>query len=237
MVASSRSPLPSAANRLSRGMVYPRVFFQFEMHAGTFHASRSSLLSFSGGACRTGTGSSAGPLGALRCMCLGGCMGSICLGTMRMMRFDAWGLYPGASSLGVYRMNCVRAWAVDESVAADIADPVGLSMATLCDSRADRARCVRSAVDASSSLEGRATSSCEGLHPRRSECFEYTFLSLLVPPVTMASYETLPVASTVAERTSRVIMARPLGLFPPVPPPPPRFSRWGLPMCRGYCAT
>ena len=60
----SRNPRPSAANRLSSGMVYPRVFFQLLIDAGIFHLSRSSLLNFCGGACKTGTGSSAGPRGA-----------------------------------------------------------------------------------------------------------------------------------------------------------------------------
>mmetsp|Transcript_52114 Transcript_52114/g.110763 ORF Transcript_52114/g.110763 Transcript_52114/m.110763 type:complete len:395 (+) Transcript_52114:730-1914(+) len=172
IVASSLSPLPSAARRLSKGMVYPLVFFQLDMQAGTLHASRSSLDNFSGGACSTGTGSSAGPLGALRCMCLGGCIGSICAGTMRMTRFAAWGLYPGAFSLGVYRTNCVRSCAVAESLAASMAEPVGLSMATLDERRADSARWVRSAAEAASSSVGRAISSAEGRHPRRSECLE-----------------------------------------------------------------
>ena len=107
-------------------------------------------------------------------------------------------------------MNCVRSCADAESDAAAMAEPVGLSIATLLDIKADNARWVRCAVDNSSSTEGRAISVGEGMQPRKSECFVYTFLSELVPLVTMASYETLPDASTEAERTSRVIMARPL---------------------------
>ena len=89
-------------------------------------------------------------------------MGSIWAGTILMILWDAWGLYPGAFSFGVYRMNCVLSCAVAESIAAVIAEPVGLSMATLLEIRADRARCVRSAVEASSSGVGRATSSFDG---------------------------------------------------------------------------
>ena len=89
-------------------------------------------------------------------------MGSIWAGTIRMMRCEAWGLYPGAFSLGVYRMNCVRSCAVAESMAAVMAEPVGLSIATLEDINADNARCVRSAAAASSSGVGRAMSSCDG---------------------------------------------------------------------------
>ena len=33
-ICTSCSPRPSAASRLSSGMVYPLMFFQFEMHGG-----------------------------------------------------------------------------------------------------------------------------------------------------------------------------------------------------------
>mmetsp|Transcript_29773 Transcript_29773/g.64474 ORF Transcript_29773/g.64474 Transcript_29773/m.64474 type:complete len:236 (+) Transcript_29773:488-1195(+) len=49
MVVSSLSPLPSAAKRLSSGMVYPLVFFQLLIQAGMFHCSLSSFDSFSEG--------------------------------------------------------------------------------------------------------------------------------------------------------------------------------------------
>mmetsp|Transcript_14379 Transcript_14379/g.17484 ORF Transcript_14379/g.17484 Transcript_14379/m.17484 type:complete len:213 (+) Transcript_14379:672-1310(+) len=102
IVVSSRNPLPSAASRLSNGIVYPLVFFQLDIHAGTFQLSRSSLVNFSGGACKTGVKSSAGPGGAFSCLCLGGIIGSNCLGTICIIRLDAAAaLYPGAFGFGV----------------------------------------------------------------------------------------------------------------------------------------
>ena len=88
----SNNPRPSAAKRLSKGIVYPRGFFQFEIQVGITHASCSSLVNFVGGACKTGTGSSAGPRGALTCLCLGGMRGSSLAGTICMIRVAAAGL-------------------------------------------------------------------------------------------------------------------------------------------------
>jgi hypothetical protein len=69
---SSRNPLPSAANRLSTGIVYPRVFSHMQEHSIPLVVS--SLDSFVGGACKTETGSSAGPRGEVLEWCHG--MGS-----------------------------------------------------------------------------------------------------------------------------------------------------------------
>lgn len=68
-----------------------------------------------------------------------------------------------------------------------MASPVGLSLDILEDNRESRARWVRSAVESVSCSDGKATSPSEGVHPLKSECLAYTFLSELVPPVTMAS--------------------------------------------------
>mmetsp|Transcript_29924 Transcript_29924/g.70530 ORF Transcript_29924/g.70530 Transcript_29924/m.70530 type:complete len:231 (+) Transcript_29924:225-917(+) len=227
----SRSPRPSAANRLSSGMVYPRVFFQLLMQAGMFHWSRSSLVSFRGGACRTGTGSSAGPRGAFLCWCFGGIIGSTWAGTIWITRCAAEGLYPGASGRGVYLINCVFFSISLEVFALAMADPDGLLRAVLSASSFCRASWVRFAVSASSWALGRARSSVFASPPRRSSYREYTVLPEFVPPLTIASYEISPFLST-----STLTMARDvLG---------PRdcacaffFFRWGLPMWRGYCAT
>lgn len=84
-------------------------------------------------------------------------------------------------------MNWVREWAEAVFCAAVMASPVGLEEDILEDSRESMARWVRSAVVSAFSSEGRATSVEVGTHPRRSECLAYTFLLVLVPPVTMAS--------------------------------------------------
>mmetsp|Transcript_8280 Transcript_8280/g.23822 ORF Transcript_8280/g.23822 Transcript_8280/m.23822 type:complete len:255 (+) Transcript_8280:775-1539(+) len=196
LMVCSRRPRPSAARRLSSGMVYPREFFQLLMQAGTFHLSRSSLLSFLGGACRTGTASSAGPRGALTCLCFGGCMGSTCLGTIWMTRCAAAGLYPGASGRGVYLMNCVFSSMFLEVSALTKAVPEAVFNAVLAPINFCNAACVLAAADCCSYSDGSVISSSLASRATISSWREYTVLPVFVPPFTMASYETSPSLST-----------------------------------------
>ena len=57
------NPLPSAANLLSKGTVYPLAFFQFETHGGIFHSFCSFTLTLRVGECITGAGGEGGPRG------------------------------------------------------------------------------------------------------------------------------------------------------------------------------
>ncbi len=56
LMAVSCRPRPSAARRLSRGMVYPLAFFQLLMQGGIFQSCCSLALTARGGECITGTG-------------------------------------------------------------------------------------------------------------------------------------------------------------------------------------
>jgi len=58
---TSCKPRPSAARRLSKGMVKPFGFFQFEMHGGIFHSFCSFTDTLRGGECSTGGGGDGGP--------------------------------------------------------------------------------------------------------------------------------------------------------------------------------
>ena len=60
-MVTSCKPRPSAANRLSRGTVYPLGFFQFDIGGGIFQASWSSAVNLRGGECMTGGGGEGGP--------------------------------------------------------------------------------------------------------------------------------------------------------------------------------
>lgn len=63
LMAVSWRPRPSAARRLSRGMVYPLAFFQLEMQGGIFQSCCSRTLTARGGECITGTGGDPVPRG------------------------------------------------------------------------------------------------------------------------------------------------------------------------------
>jgi hypothetical protein len=60
-VRTSCRPRPSAARRLSRGIVYPFGFFQLLMHGGIFHSFCSLTVILRGGECSTGGGGDGGP--------------------------------------------------------------------------------------------------------------------------------------------------------------------------------
>jgi hypothetical protein len=66
LMAVSCKPRPSAARRLSRGMVYPLGFFQLEMLGGIFQSCWSFTLTGRGGECMMGTGGEPAPLGTCR---------------------------------------------------------------------------------------------------------------------------------------------------------------------------
>lgn len=66
LMAVSCSPRPSAASRLSRGMVYPLGFFQLEMLGGIFQSCWSLTLTGRGGECMMGTGGEPAPLGTCK---------------------------------------------------------------------------------------------------------------------------------------------------------------------------
>eukprot|EP00978_Attheya_sp_CCMP212_P019412 scaffold54391_cov44-Attheya_sp.AAC.1 len=76
-----------------------------------------------------------------------------------MTRCLAAGLYPGASSRGVYLINCVFCSWLAEVAACSMADPVGFNMATLVDTSACNALAVRSVAALSSSSVGKLKSS------------------------------------------------------------------------------
>mmetsp|Transcript_52826 Transcript_52826/g.150608 ORF Transcript_52826/g.150608 Transcript_52826/m.150608 type:complete len:204 (+) Transcript_52826:407-1018(+) len=77
---------PSAARRLSSGMVKPFEFFQLETQGGTFQSFWSFAVSFFAGEWCTGGGGDGGPLGTFLCLNLGGCMGSTCFSTSLITR-------------------------------------------------------------------------------------------------------------------------------------------------------
>ena len=85
-ICTSCIPLPSAASRLSSGIVYPLIFFQFEMHGGIFQSCWSFAVIFRGGLCMTGAGGDGGPRGMRLCLNLGGSIGSTGASTIRMTR-------------------------------------------------------------------------------------------------------------------------------------------------------
>ena len=58
---TSCSPRPSAASRLSSGIVYPLMFFQLEMQGGIFQSFWSLTVILRGGECITGAGGEGGP--------------------------------------------------------------------------------------------------------------------------------------------------------------------------------
>ena len=85
MRRTSCKPRPSAANRLSRGIVYPFVFFQLEIHAGMTQFFCSSADTLRGGECMTGGGGEPGPLGTFLILYLGGSNGSEGASVIRMI--------------------------------------------------------------------------------------------------------------------------------------------------------
>lgn len=66
LMAVSCSPRPSAASRLSKGIVYPLGFFQLEMLGGIFQSCWSFTLTGRGGECMMGTGGEPAPLGTCK---------------------------------------------------------------------------------------------------------------------------------------------------------------------------
>ena len=66
LMAVSCSPRPSAASRLSKGMVYPLGFFQLEILGGIFQSCWSLTLTGRGGECMMGTGGDPAPLGTCK---------------------------------------------------------------------------------------------------------------------------------------------------------------------------
>jgi hypothetical protein len=148
---------PSAARRLSNGMVYPLAFFQLEMHGGIFHACWSFTVTLRGGECMTGTGGDGGPAGTFLCLNLGGSKGSVGISTMRMMRCLAV-VWPSALSLGVYWMYLSLAVDVEAVPGMVTGRAAAIFMFTIFSSAA----LVLDAVASSSSSEGRARESCAG---------------------------------------------------------------------------
>src|SRR5271168_4641013 len=86
LLRTSCSPRPSAARRLSSGMVKPLLFFQFEIHGGIIHSFCSAAVAFRGGLRRTGGGGLGGPLGIFLCLNLGGSRGSSTTSDILMIR-------------------------------------------------------------------------------------------------------------------------------------------------------
>lgn len=68
IVLSYSIVLPSAFNLISKGIVYPLWFFQFETQAGIFQSSWSCWVSFLVGECITVFGGDFGPPGIFLCL-------------------------------------------------------------------------------------------------------------------------------------------------------------------------
>ena len=144
---TSCSPRPSAARRLSSGIVYPLRFFQLEMHGGIFQSCWSFWVILRGGECITGTGGDGGPRGTRLCLNFGGSMGSTGASTMRMTRV----LAPDAPTPcdGVYFMK-VGPFLSAVAFSSDPATPATLS--AIWAARASRVRSVFSAALSSAGL-------------------------------------------------------------------------------------
>jgi hypothetical protein len=60
-MVTSCNPRPSAAKRLSSGIVYPFAFFQLDIQGGIIHSCCSLAVTLRGGECKTGAGGDGGP--------------------------------------------------------------------------------------------------------------------------------------------------------------------------------
>lgn len=189
---TSWRPRPSAARRLSKGMVKPLLFFQFEMQGGIIHSFCSAAVALRGGLRRTGGGGLGGPRGIFLCLKRGGSRGSSTTSDILIIRcFSA--LSPPCCP-GVYRMNDVFPWLSGTffGCAALILPVTSFSSATR----------VFSAVACTSSSEGRSMVFCPSSRSflcargTRSLNCDWMVLPSRCPWSAMASYRTFPSLST-----------------------------------------
>lgn len=147
LICTSCSPRPSAASRLSSGMVYPLAFFQLEMQGGIFQSIWSLTVTGRGGECMTGTGGDPLALGTRLWRNLGGSIGSTGISTILMMRSLAPELKAAPCWLGVYLMIVASPGrpGMDLGCAAE-------SFTLTIFSSAAFVRCVASATSSSSGL-------------------------------------------------------------------------------------
>ena len=198
---------------MSKGIVYPLMFFQFEMHGGIFQSCWSLTESLRGGECITGTGGDGGPRGTRLCLNFGGSIGSSGASTIRITREDAppaW-LFPWFD--GVYRMYvgalrsaCARS---SEPALCAAASATFFSIASR----------VRSEFSAATSSSGFASSSSVRFFAASAVDDEWIVFPARWPTVAIRSCRAFPVASVCSASTCE--------------PPALPFR----PMSSGYCAT